>query len=127
VGGYHLVYLPKYTAPGSPWQQMSDDEIQNVWLENLEKMFPDFDRSWVKDFPVNRTKYVEPLHPLNSMHLIPEIKTPVKNLYLATTAQIYPALTNGESVSRHARQTAEIIAGQQPAPAPQPQTITTTA
>jgi hypothetical protein len=52
---------------------------------------------------------VEPLHGLNATHLIPEIKTPVENLYLATTAQIYPALTNGESVSRHASETAQII------------------
>jgi protoporphyrinogen oxidase len=109
VGGHHLVYLPKYTAPGSRWQQMSDDDIRQVWLENLQKMFPHFDRRWVRYFLVNRTRYVEPLHPLNSTHLIPAVKTPVKDLYLATTAQIYPALTNGESVSRHAQQSAQII------------------
>lgn len=108
-GGHHLVYLPKYTAPGSRWQQMSDDEIKQVWLENLEKMFPQFDRSWVRYFLVHRERYVEPLHGLNATHLIPEIKTPVENLYLTTTAQIYPALTNGESVSRHASETAQII------------------
>ncbi len=113
VGGHHLVYLPKYTAPGSHWQQMSDDEIREIWLQNLETMFPHFDRSWIRYFLVNRTRYVEPLHELNSAHLIPEIRTPVKNLYLATTAQIYPALTNGESVSRHACQTAQIILEQQ--------------
>ena len=46
---------------------------------------------------------------VNSADLIPAIKTPVENLYLATTAQIYPALTNCESISRHARQTAQVI------------------
>lgn len=102
VGGHHLVYLPKYTAPGSPWQQKSDEEIRQIWLENLEQMFPDFDRKVIKYFLVHRERYVEPLHGLNETHLIPEIVTPVKNLFLATTAQIYPALTNGESVSRHA-------------------------
>jgi hypothetical protein len=40
---------------------------------------------------------------------VPEVKTPVEGLYLATTAQIYPALTNGESVTRHARQAAELV------------------
>jgi hypothetical protein len=59
---------------------------------------------------VHRTRYVEPLHPMNSLHLIPAIKTPIERLYLATTAQIYPALTNGESVTRHARQVAQTIA-----------------
>ncbi|MCS6911296.1 MAG: hypothetical protein NZM11_12135 [Anaerolineales bacterium] len=58
---------------------------------------------------------MEPLHKLNETHLIPEIKTPVAGLYLATTAQIYPALTNGESVTRHARQVAELLTNAQPA------------
>jgi protoporphyrinogen oxidase len=109
VGGHHLVYLPKYTAPGSPWQQKSDGEIRELWLQNLENMFPHFDRRWVRYFTVHRERYVEPLHNLNSTHLIPAIKTPVKNLYMATTAQIYPALTNGESVSRHAQEAAQMI------------------
>jgi hypothetical protein len=72
-------------------------------------MFPDFDRSWIRHFLIHRERYVEPLHRLNSTHLIPPIKTPIEHLYLATTAQIYPALTNGESVSRHASQTAQTI------------------
>jgi protoporphyrinogen oxidase len=109
AGGYHLVYLPKYTAPGSEWQKKTDDEIRQIWLDNLKKMFPDFDLSSVKHFLINRERYVEPLHPLNGTDLIPTIETPVANLYLATTAQIYPALTNGESVSRHAREAAEIV------------------
>jgi len=46
---------------------------------------------------------------LNSTDLIPSVETPIENLYLATTAQIYPALTNGESVSRHARQAAQVV------------------
>jgi protoporphyrinogen oxidase len=102
VGGYHLVYLPKYTAPGSNLQKASDDEIRAIWMENLQKMLPDFDPATVRYFLVHREKYVEPLHGLNESHLIPEINTPIDRLFLATTAQIYPALTNGESVIRHA-------------------------
>ncbi len=109
VGGYHLVYLPKYTAPGSPWQQKSDEEIKNIWLANLQAMFPEFDKSAICYFLIHRERYVEPLHGLNETDSIPAVKTPIENLYLSTTSQIYPALTNGESVSRHARASAEII------------------
>ena len=109
VGGYHLVYLPKYTAPGSEWQKKSDVEIKKIWIENLKAMFPDFNADSIKYFLVHRERYVEPLHGLNETDLVPEVKTPVGNLFLATTSQIYPALTNGESVSRHARESAEII------------------
>jgi protoporphyrinogen oxidase len=102
VGGHHLVYLPKYTAPNSPLQQASDEEVKSLWLDNLERMLPDFNRSSVRYFLVHRERYVEPLHGLNEIDQIPAIKTPVDRLFLATTAQIYPALTNGESVARHA-------------------------
>jgi len=111
VNGYHLVYLPKYTAPGSVWQKKSDDEIKQIWSDNLQAMFPDFDPSTIKYFLIHRERYVEPLHGLNETDLVPEVKTPIKNLFLATTSQIYPALTNGESVSRHAREAAETVLG----------------
>ena len=111
VGGHHLVYLPKYTAPGSPWQKKTDDEIRSIWLENLQVMFPGFDSSWVRYFLIHRERFVEPLHKLHETDSIPAIKTPIGNLYLATTAQIYPALTNGESVSQHAREASEIVLG----------------
>jgi len=109
VGGHHLVYMPKYTAPGSSWQKKSDDEIREIWLSHLKTMFPDFDQAWIRYFLIHREKFVEPLHGLNSTHLIPAVKTPIEGLYLSTTAQIYPALTNGESVTRHAAASAQII------------------
>lgn len=109
VGGHHLIYLPKYTQPGSQWQKMSDDEIREIWLTNLEEMFPNFNRNQIRFAKVHREKFVEPLHGINQAELIPQVRTPIKNLYLATTAQIYPELTNGESVSRYAKQIAQII------------------
>lgn len=109
VGGHHLVYLPKYTAPDSVWQSKTDDEIRHLWLQHLRRMFPDFDETTVREFQIHRERYVEPLHSLNAFHKIPPIQTPIAGLFLVTTAQIYPALTNGESVSRHAWQAAVTI------------------
>jgi protoporphyrinogen oxidase len=109
VGGHHLIYLPKYTTPDSPFQMMNNAEIKELWLNHLEAMFPQFDRKWIRFFLVRRERYVEPLHLLNGTHLIPSFHTPVKNLYLSTNAQIYPALTNGESINRKAKDVAELI------------------
>ena len=109
TGGNHLVYLPKYTLPNSPWFRMSDEEVRETWLQCLERMFPDFRRAWIKQLFVHRERLVEPIHALDSLDQVPPIQTPVKNLYLANTGQIYPELTNGESVSRHARRAAETI------------------
>lgn len=120
VGGHHLVYLPKYTQPGSAWQAKTDAEIREIWLSNLEAMLPSFKREHVRFFLIHREKYVEPLHGLNESNLIPAMQTPVAGLYLATTAQIYPALTNGESVARHARAAADLVRQALAAPAPVP-------
>ena len=109
VGGYHLLYLPKYTTPDSLLQKMTDEAIKEIWLKHLELMFPHFERQWIRFFIVQRARYVEPLHPLNGTHLIPKIHTPIENLFLATNAQIYPTLTNGESISQMAREVAGLI------------------
>jgi hypothetical protein len=37
------------------------------------------------------------------------VQSPVDGLYVATTAQIYPSLTNGESIVRHARHVADVL------------------
>jgi protoporphyrinogen oxidase len=109
VGGHHLVYLPKYTAPGSELQQLTDEEIRALWLTHLQAMFPDFDRESIQYLLVYRERYVEQVHKLNSMQEIPAIRTPIENLYLATTAQIYPGLSSGETVTRHARLAADLM------------------
>jgi protoporphyrinogen oxidase len=108
VGGHHLVYLPKYTAPGSPWLTMPDDDVRQVWLDAVKRMFPGFDPSSVRHFLVHREKFVEPLHPIGAPAM-PGLETPVRGLFLATTAQIYPALTNGESVTKHAAWAAQSV------------------
>ena len=111
VGGRHLVYLPKYTVPDSKWQQLSDEEIKSVWLENLQRMFSDFTLKSVRYFVVGRERYVEPLHRIGDPAVLP-LETPIGGFFLATTSQIYPQLTNGESVTVHARRAAErILAG----------------
>ena len=113
VGGHHLVYLPKYTAPASEWQTVPDQEIEQIWMENLETMFPEFDRRSIQYMQIHRERYVEPLHRVNETELIPPIETPVSGLFLATTAQIYPGLTSAESLTEHARGATRVILGEQ--------------
>ncbi|MGE3508974.1 MAG: NAD(P)/FAD-dependent oxidoreductase [Vicinamibacterales bacterium] len=103
VGGHHLVYAPKYTAPDSRWMRASDQEIRSVWLSALKRIFPTMEPDTVRQFVVHRERLVEPLREAGSTRSVPSFETPIEGLHLVTTAQIYPALTNGESVTRHAR------------------------
>lgn len=110
VGGYHLVYLPKYVAPGSPFARMPDDELRAAFLGYLRQMFPDLREDAIAALRIGRERYVEPLHPVGATDLIPTLTSEVGGLYLANTGQIYPQLTNGESVCAFARTTAERVA-----------------
>jgi protoporphyrinogen oxidase len=111
VGGYHLVYLPKYVAPGSPYATMPDDELKSTFLGYLRKMFPELRDDDIAAVRIGRERYVEPLHPVGMTDRIPPLRSEVAGLYLANTGQIYPQLTNGESVCAFARRVAVEVAG----------------
>ncbi len=106
VGGYHLVYLPKYVAPNSPYARMPDAELKDTFLGYLRQMFPDLRDEDIAAVRIGRERYVEPLHPVGMTDLIPALHSAVTGLYLANTGQIYPHLTNGESVCAFARKVA---------------------
>lgn len=109
VKNHHLVYLPKYLAPGSELAQWPDDQVKSEWLKHLKRMFPDFSEADITDFWVQRARYVEPLRPINTTDQIPTVKTPVERLYIANTAMVYPELNNGESGTRLAVRVADQV------------------
>jgi len=112
VKDYHLVYLPKYLAPDSPIASWSDEQVKAEWMKYFHLMFPDFKDSDIVEFIVQRAKFVEPIRPMNTLNEIPDIKTPVKNLYMGNTVMIYPDLGNGESVTRFALKVIEAVTGE---------------
>ncbi|MEM9950362.1 MAG: NAD(P)/FAD-dependent oxidoreductase [Chloroflexota bacterium] len=114
VGGNHLVYLPKYLAPNSEILQWSDEKIKSTWMKHFMSMFPDFDQSLIKDFIVQRARYVEPIRPLGTLDQIPSIATPISNLYMGNTAMFYPDLSNGEAVTKFATKLAQQIIAEMP-------------
>jgi protoporphyrinogen oxidase len=113
VGGYHLVYLPKYVTPESAYARMDNDALQQDFLKHLRRMFPDLKESDIAAVRIGRERYVEPLHPVGKTDLIPPIVSDVAGLYLVNSAQIYPQLTNGEAAVAYARKAAaEIVQAQ---------------
>lgn len=106
-GGRRLIYLSKYIEPDHPYFTMSEDEIIVEYLPHLKKINPNFNPSWVKQSWVFRERAAQPIIPLHYSQMIPEHKTPLENLYLANTTQIYPedrgtnySVRLGEDISR---------------------------
>jgi protoporphyrinogen oxidase len=110
VGNYHLVYLPKYVTPDSPFARMGDAELQREFLAHVRRMFPNLKDDEITAVRVGRERYVEPLHPVGRTDAIPAITADIGGLYLVNSAQIYPQLTNGEAAVRHAQAAAAQIA-----------------
>ncbi|MEJ7838193.1 MAG: NAD(P)/FAD-dependent oxidoreductase, partial [Thermomicrobiales bacterium] len=88
--GKRYVYLSKYMEPDHPFFGMDSAAIIAEYLPHLKKVNPAFDESWVTNTWVFRERAAQPIIPLHYSEKIPEFRTPMKNLYLANTTQIYP-------------------------------------
>jgi protoporphyrinogen oxidase len=109
VGGYHLVYLPKYVSPNNLFAKMDDENLYSAFMVYLKQMFPDLKESDIAATRIGRERYVEPLHPINRTDDIPPIVSDVAGLYLVNSSQIYPQLTNGEAAVAYAYKAADEI------------------
>ena len=89
-GGSRLVYLSRYLEVTDPIWTMEQDELFAHYLPALRRINPAFDPSWVREIRVFRERAAQPIIPLAYSSLIPEMRTPLPNIYLANTTQIYP-------------------------------------
>lgn len=89
-GGKRYVYLSKYIEPDHPYFTMSSEEIIEAYLPHLAKINPDFDPAWITNTWVYRERAAQPIIPMRYSERIPDRRTPLRNLYLANTTQIYP-------------------------------------
>jgi len=106
-GGRHIVYLSKYLAESDPLYAMSDGEMIEFTLPHLQRMFPDFARSWILASHVWRARFAQPIVKRGYRELIPSAETPLEGFYIATMAQIYPedrgtnyAVREGRAIAR---------------------------
>jgi protoporphyrinogen oxidase len=98
--GLHLVYMPKYCDPSAPEQSEDDESVYRRFTDYLARLSPGFSRDEVVDWTVQRAKLVEPVHTLRAKGeaRVAPIWPGVDGLALASNAQIYPELLNGDSV-----------------------------
>ena len=88
--GKRVMYISNYLDPSSPYFRMSRDELFNAYLPHLQKINPNFSPDWVEELWHFKEAAAQPIVPLNYSKQIPDYRTPLRNLYLANTTQIYP-------------------------------------
>ena len=106
--GKHVVYISAYVAPDDPRLQMDGSALLQQYLPAIRKMFPQFSDTMVEAAVVWTAKYAQPIVAVGYRRLVPEIQSPLRNLFVCTMAQIYPhdrQMSNGVAL---ARKTADI-------------------
>lgn len=70
-GGEHLLYLASYVQDESEWLwQASDEEVEERWLDGIEDLFPEFDRSSVEEFRLARAPRAAPIYECGYLDLV---------------------------------------------------------
>ncbi|SFC56218.1 NAD(P)/FAD-dependent oxidoreductase [Streptomyces aidingensis] len=89
-GGRHLVYVGNYVERDDWRFTTGPAELLDRYLPWLRRLNPDFDRGWISDWHFSRAPFAQPVVTPEYRSLIPDHRTPLSRVTLATMAQIYP-------------------------------------
>lgn len=89
-GNKNLIYLTNYLDRNHKYFSLSNSEMLDIYLPHLKKFNKDFSEKWITNYHMNSLSAAQPIIGKNYSKNIPEHNTPIKNLLLANTTQIYP-------------------------------------
>jgi protoporphyrinogen oxidase len=110
-GGYHAAYVMKYTSRESDLFATAETDIATRWTSEFLKVYESrgITQANIKKVLVFKAPFVEPIYPLNYTKVQPQSRIGHSNVYLATTAQVYPYITSWNSSIRVANGTVRIL------------------
>ena len=108
-GGNHLVYLTNYTARDSELYSKSSEELLEDFIPHLQKLNPSFERPWIREYFHHKVDGAQPIIGVNYGQQIPDHRTPIRDLYLANTTQIYPEDRGTNYSVRMGREVAQLV------------------
>ncbi len=89
-----LVYLPRYIAPDDELFDKSDDEIERLFLDGLEKMYPKFRRKDVVAFKISRVRQVFPVPVVRYSEGLADKRSTVDGVYVVNSSHIVNGTLN---------------------------------
>ncbi|MHB8620167.1 MAG: NAD(P)/FAD-dependent oxidoreductase [Chloroflexota bacterium] len=109
--GRHIVYLSRYMPPDDPLLSLSKEDLLATYQPHLVKVQPRFRPDWVHQSWLFKDSQAQPIITTNYGRLRPPFTTPIPNLYLANTTQIYPEDRGTNYAARLGRQVAALLLG----------------
>ena len=104
-GGSHFAYISRYMDTDDPLYQMTPQDLFAVYRPWLQKVFPEFSDKWLDDLMLWRDPHSQAVVTTGYRTRVPDMKTPLKGLFLSTMAQIFPEdrqMSNGVKFARKA-------------------------
>ena len=92
--GNHLVYLPKYVNPDDELFDKNNEELRNIFLDALHKMYPNLSEDEIKFWGVSKARIVFALPTINYSKKVPGVTTSLGNYYIINSAQIINGTLN---------------------------------
>ncbi len=108
-GGDHVVYLSKYLPHTDALYRMTDEEVLEFSIPHLQRMFPDFQRDWVRAHHVWRARWAQPVVSKHYSKRVPTNDGPRSGLHICSMAQIYPEDRGTNYAVREGRRIAKSI------------------
>jgi protoporphyrinogen oxidase len=89
-GGRHIIYVFNYLDGDDPFFRADEETVRETYFSGLAKIFPHFSRRRVETAVLSRSLYATPVYGGDYTMRRPTHRTPLPNLFLANTAQVYP-------------------------------------
>jgi len=85
-----LIYCGDYPDPSHEYFSLTQEKLVERFIPCLKRINPAFKADWINHSWMFRTPFAQPIPPMNHSENIPEIQTPIPNLFLASMSQVYP-------------------------------------
>lgn len=104
----HIVYISHYAPSDSEYFVANNKDLLNQYLNDLEKINPRV-KAILEDAVVFRAPYAQPVITSDYPYETLEFRTPIKNLYQLSMAQIFPEDRGVDSAIREAKKLVNLI------------------
>jgi protoporphyrinogen oxidase len=90
LGGDSIIYLPQYLPSSLEKFSRPNEQIVSEYVSYLKMINPSFNEQYIKEAFVFREKYAQPICEIGFTKDMPDMRTPLRGLYLTDSSQLHP-------------------------------------
>ena len=109
LGGDAILYIPQYLPYTHALYRIPDADLFEIYCEYLKTINPRFEGDWVRQYWVYRDRFAQPICEMGFSRHIPNIQTPIENLFLTDSYQLHPHDRTISNSTKLGHQAAQLI------------------